>query len=220
MVTATDDDFETALEEDLGWRRVELAHLKRSLDEAARRSDDGPATRGLSRAMVAMCYAHWEGYSKGALQRYAQLVSRRKPRLSEAGDGLALEHVERLVRRSEAGDTTARMLLLRAVRGQSDDRINLEKAQLADTRANLRYATLSNLFTRGCIPLGPFELKANLIDVLLRDRRNGVAHGKAIFVPPAESIQLCDDVIHLLETVRDVLSVQVRSKRYLFSEPA
>ncbi len=211
----TDDDFEAALVDDLGWRRIELSHLKRALDEAAKRSADGPATRALSRAMVAMCYAHWEGYSKNALERYARLVTRRKPRLSEVAEGLVLEHIHRLVKRVASGDQYAKESLTKAIRGESDERLNVDKSLLTDTKANLRYATLTELFTRGCIPLEPFELKANLIDVLLCDRRNGVAHGRALFVPAADSLALCDDVFSLMEEMQDVLVTQVRTKRYL-----
>lgn len=220
MPALTDDDFEAALGDDLAWRKIELSHLKGALDRSARHSSDGPATRGLSRAMVAMCYAHWEGYSKNALDRYALLVTRRKPKLSESREGLVIEHVHRLMRRMASGDGDARMAITKAIRGESNDRLNIDKSLLADTKSNLRYATLSDLFTRGCIPLDVFELRANLIDVLLCDRRNGVAHGRAIFVPASDSLDLCDETLKLIEAMRDVLVAQVRSKGYLTSAAA
>lgn len=215
MASLTDDDFEVALGEDLGWRRVELTHLKGLLDRSASLSSDSPATRGLSRAMVAMCYAHWEGYSKNALEHYARLVTRRKPKLSESSEGLVLEHVHRLIRRLASGDRDARDAIAKAIRGDSDERLNIDKSLLANTKSNLRYDTLSELFDRGGIPLDAFALKANLIDVLLCDRRNRVAHGKVIFVPANDSLDLCDDTIELMEAMHDVLVTQVRTKGYL-----
>lgn len=215
MAAVTDDAFEEALVDDFGWRRIELAHLKKCLEDAARQSLDGPATRGLSRAMIAMCYAHWEGYSKNALERYAQLVSKRKPKVSEASDGLVMEHLHRLMKRVTSGDAAARLAVMTAIRGVSDERVNVEKSVLSDTKANLRFAVLADLFERGCIPLVDFELRANLIDVLLCDRRNSVAHGRALFVPPDQSAELCDEVLGLMQTMQDVLVVQVRAKRYL-----
>lgn len=215
MSSITDDDFEAALGEDFGWRRIELAHLKDALDRSARLSADGPATRGLSRAMVAMCYAHWEGYSKNALERYARLVTRRKPKLSESSEGLVLEHLHRLMRRLTSGDRNAREVITKAIRGDSDERLNIDKSLLADTKSNLRYGTLSELFDRGGIPLDAFKLKANLIDVLLCDRRNGVAHGRALFVLASDSLDLCDETIELMEMMHDVLVGQVRTKGYL-----
>lgn len=220
MSALTDGDFEAALGDDLAWRKIELSHLKGALDRSARQSSDGPATRGLSRAMVAMCYAHWEGYSKNALERYALLVTRRKPKLSESREGLVMEHVHRLMRRIASGDGYAREAMTKAIRGESSERLSIDRSLLADTKSNLRYGTLSDLFARGCIPLDAFELKANLIDVLLCDRRNGVAHGRALFVPATESLDLCDETLELMEEMHDVLVVQVRSKGYLTTSAA
>lgn len=215
MRTVTDDDFETALSEDLGWRRIELAHLKGVLDRSARRSPDSPATRGLSRAMVTMCYAHWEGYSKNALERYARLVTRRKPKLSESSEGLVLEHVHHLMRRLASGDNYARAAIAKAIRGESEERLNIDKSLLSNTKANLRYSTLAELFERGCISLDAFQLRANLIDVLLCDRRNNVAHGRNVFVPASESLELCEETIELIEAMQQALVAQVRTKGYL-----
>lgn len=215
MAAHTDDEFEQALVDDFGWRRLELAHLKKLLSDAERRSASSPATRGLSRAMVAMCYAHWEGYSKNALDHYARLVTRRRPRISEARDGLAVEHAIRLLKRISSGDAHAKEVLATALRGGSDERINLDRSILSDTKSNLRFDTLQGLFARGCIPIDDFELKANLIDKLLCDRRNDVAHGRALFVPPAESLSLCEQVLELMADMQSVLVTQVRAKRYL-----
>lgn len=220
MPALTDDDFEAALGDDLAWRKIELSHLKGALDRSARHSPDGPATRGLSRAMVAMCYAHWEGYSKNALERYALLVTKRRPKLSESGEGLVMEHVHRLVRRIASGDGHAREAMTKAIRGESTERLRIDRSLLADTKSNLRYGTLSDLFTRGCIPLDAFELKANLIDILLCDRRNDVAHGRALFVPASDSLDLCDETVELMEAMRDVLVAQVRGKGYLMAAAA
>jgi hypothetical protein len=119
------------------------------------------------------------------------------------------------MRRLASGDSDAREAITKAIRGESNERLNIDKSSLADTKSNLRYGTLSELFDRGCIPLDAFELKANLIDVLLCDRRNGVAHGRALFVPAGDSLDLCDETIELMEAMREVLITQVRTKGYL-----
>lgn len=220
MAAVSDEDFEEALNDDFGWRRVELAHLKRTLSDAAKAREDSPATRGLSRAMVAVCYAHWEGYSRNALERYAVLLSRRKPKLSLVSDGLLIEHMQKLLRRISSGDGDAREVLASVVRGEIDERIGLDRAMLANTRSNLRFSVLEELFERGCIPIEAFELRANLIDVHLCDRRNEVAHGRALFVSAEDSSTLCDEALALMGDMRDVLMTQVRAKKYLRQLPA
>lgn len=215
MVALTDEEYESALDDDLGWRRVELHQLKAALNSSATLSNDSPATRGLSRALVTMCYAHWEGYTKSALERYALLVAKRKPKVSQASDALAYEHMSRLMKRVASGDNDARATLISAIRGKTDDRVRVDRALLSDTRSNLRYATLEDLFARGAVPITQFELKANLVDVLLCDRRNSVAHGRNLVIDPQDSVHLCSETLELMELMRDVMVGQVRERRYL-----
>lgn len=165
--------------------------------------------------MIVMCYAHWEGYTKNALERYARLVAKRKPSLSRANDGFVIQHIGRMMNRIASGDGSARAELLATLRGDHDPRIQVDRALLSDAKSNLRFEVLTRLFELGCISVRPFELKANLIDVHLCDRRNSVAHGRDFFVPPQDAMSLCDEVFELVEAVRDVMVNQVRAQGYL-----
>lgn len=64
-------DWAKELEEDLNWREAELATLKRALSVAA----SGPRERALLRALVAVLYAHYEGFCRFAWQTYLDAVS-------------------------------------------------------------------------------------------------------------------------------------------------
>lgn len=218
MPAATDEQFEQSLNEDLGWRRIELSALRQSLHSASRTNPDSPSTRALSRAMVAMCYAHWEGFSKNALASYGKLVVRRKPSISMANEGLVVQHMRRLLKRMESGDQSARISLSRIARGEPGQRLDVDKAIFSDTKGNLRYATLQELFHLGCLPIDQFELKANLIDKHLCDQRNAIAHGRETSVSADDAIQLCAKAIELIEEMRSILIGHVRTKGYLIPE--
>lgn len=211
----TDEDYEQSLDEDLGWRRTELNYLKDQLASANSSSPQSPATRALGRALTVMCYAHWEGYSKNALERYARLVAKRRPALSQAGPGLALNHVQHLTRRIASGDSSAEQELLAITGKAHDPRLHVDRDALSDSKSNLRFAVLKSLLTTGCIPVEPFTLKAKLIDVRLCDRRNDIAHGRNLLTPADEGIELCDETVQLLETMRSIMVSQVSCKRYL-----
>ena len=86
---------------------------------------------------------------------------------------------------------------------------------MSDSKSNLRFDVLADLLALGSVPVEAFELKANLIDVLLCDRRNSVAHGRDLFLDASESAGLGDEVITLMETMRDVLVTQVRAQGYI-----
>jgi len=211
----TDEGFEQSLSGDLGWRRIELVALRGSLEKAFAASKEGPATRSLSRAMIALAYAHWEGYTKNCLEAYSKLVAKRRPKLSESCDSLTLDHCIHLVKRVESGDADARRLLIESVRGRSDERLRVDRSALANTRSNLRFDTLCQLFELGSLPIDGFSTRQKLIDVVLCDRRNEIAHGRASFPGAQASIDTCDRVIELLEMVRTAFVNQVCTRGYL-----
>jgi hypothetical protein len=71
----TEQNLSDIFDEDLIWRRKELSDMK-----AAVRGADRPAKAVLLRAMITMCYAHWEGYVRTCAVRYFEyLTMRRRP---------------------------------------------------------------------------------------------------------------------------------------------
>src|ERR1700733_14130409 len=57
-------DFSTQITDDRNWRLKEISDLKSAAERA-----DGRLQRVLLRALVAICYAHWEGYVKFAASK-------------------------------------------------------------------------------------------------------------------------------------------------------
>src|SRR4051794_19220971 len=109
-------DLEDCLDGALAWRRIEMHALKSSLESESRKSSDGPLTRALSRSVVAISYAHWEGYAKEAFQAYVRFIARRRPRISSMNDGLLLSCLLHLARRVTSGDAGARTDLVEIIR--------------------------------------------------------------------------------------------------------
>jgi hypothetical protein len=71
----SDQDLSNIFDEDLIWRRRELSDLK-----SAVKASDVPARPTLLRAIITMCYAHWEGYVRLCANRYFEyLTIRGKP---------------------------------------------------------------------------------------------------------------------------------------------
>jgi hypothetical protein len=61
-------DFSTQITEDRSWRIREISDLK----SAIARADDN-LRRVLLRALITICYAHWEGYVRFAARKYSDL---------------------------------------------------------------------------------------------------------------------------------------------------
>jgi hypothetical protein len=211
----TDEDFESLLEADLAWRRIELHALKTQLSSQATINTTSPATRALARSLLTLLYAHWEGYSKCAFDHYATLIMRRKPVAIDVNDALFGAHATHLLRRVVSGDLGARDELLNMARATDSPRIRLPKSQLSDTKSNLRYHVLKSILDGFGISIASFETKERLIDVLLCDRRNAVAHGRDSFPEPKEVISLHSEVLAMMERVLEEVTSAVRSKQYM-----
>ncbi len=162
-----------------------------------------------------MTYAHWEGYSKASLDRYVQLVARRKPLVTAINDGLALSHARQLLRRMDSGDPDAAAELMRLIRNEDVPRLRISSSQAVATQSNLRFTVLATILESVGLPHVAFETKRRLIDVLLCDRRNAVAHGRELFPSADEVLDLHREVIEMMGTIESLLISAVRGKEYL-----
>src|SRR5437867_1425336 len=104
MALNTVEDIEDALDNSLGWRRIELQALKGAIVDAERRSPNAPLARALGRSGVAIVYAHWEGFVKDACQFYVEYVAKRRLLCSELNDGFLRTVLLGLSKRTMAGD--------------------------------------------------------------------------------------------------------------------
>jgi MAE_28990/MAE_18760-like HEPN len=215
VATHFPDDLGDQLDSSLAWRRVEMQSIKSALQDAAAKSVSSPLTRALARSIVAMTYAHWEGYTKEVCQAYVKYIARRRPKCSDLNDGLLISSMKHLNRRMTSGDAAARLALIEAVRRPADARARIPPdTTLVDTKSNLRFDTLRTIFDSLGISVQDFETKANFIDKSLCDMRNAIAHGRDAFPPAADALDLYEEVLELMEKVRDRIMAEVRTSGY------
>ncbi|WP_174189948.1 MAE_28990/MAE_18760 family HEPN-like nuclease [Nocardia barduliensis] len=219
MTAVTDDDFESLADSELGWRKIELHAFAKELERATRGHTAGPTARALTRGMATLLYAHWEGYCKAVFEAYIKLILKRKPLVSEAADRLVLAHTQHILRRIDSGDSEALTELVSIARGTSTQRLRISQDKVVDTKSNLRFQVLESITTSLGIPIANLMTKKNLIDIQLCDTRNEIAHGRASFPDPRETLELHRNVIAMMEEIRDVTIGQVRSKGYRVSPP-
>src|SRR5438876_8342953 len=74
----TEQNLSDLFDADLLWRRKELSDMKAAIKLA-----DIAAKPALLRALIALMYAHWEGYVRECANRYFEHLSLRKKLFSE-----------------------------------------------------------------------------------------------------------------------------------------
>lgn len=208
MKIRTRMELEEALEEELAWRLKEMRSLRIDVKAA-----QGDRKRMLMRAMLALSYAHWEGYITAAVSHYLSYVRGLKLRYSELATcllALSLQgHLAGLNGTRVAGPYVD---FAEFLRGSMNDRAKLPEA--LDDAGNLDSRILRNILRALDIPYAEFELKEKLIDERLLKTRNEIAHGESSCPPEAELLEVHEAVEALLRHLRGELSNCVQQRRF------
>lgn len=214
MSVRTVGELGDRLDEGIGWRRIELQALKSAISEAERKSSGSPLSRALARSGVALLYAHWEGYIKDSCTAYVDFIARRRLRCGELNDGLLRTVLESLAKRMATGDEEAREFLFDAIRRPDTSRARIPKSSMVETKSNLRFQVLAEILLKIGLSSDDFATKDKLIDVTLCDSRNSIAHGRDYFPSPEDFPELMDEVIGMMEQVRDLILSAARLNAY------
>lgn len=204
-------DFSTQITGDRTWRIREISDLK----AAVRRGDD-PLQRVLLRALVAVCYAHWEGYVRFSAKKYLEHVSLRRLQYGELKPQFFRNYF--LPRLGALATSRASILerceLVDAILQSSTSRFNKVNEDLVNTKANLN----SEVFADICIVCGvspeAFSDSTAFIDVVLLKRRNSIAHGEDTFVAFEDLDEISDGTVSLMRAFGDALENQVVLQTY------
>ncbi len=200
MTARTAEELQDLLDADLAWRRTEMQALLAQV-RAAR----GTTRAALTRAGLALLYAHWEGYAKHALSEYLRFVARRKLKMRELHPGFVAMAVDAEMRRlPDLSTTQLRNAMVRRLLEPGDDRPHIP-AREVDTRSNLNSEVCRELLETLGLDAAPFETKGALIDYRLLRARNEIAHGRWSAVEADDYEELHDEVITMVVTVRNLV---------------
>lgn len=207
----TEANFSAQITEDRNWRIKEISDLK----SAIMRGDEG-MRRVLLRALVAICYAHWEGYVRFSAKKYLEHVALRRFQYRDLDRQFFRNYfLPRLATLSTSKtNITERCALVDEILNASDRRFSQVNDDLINTKANLNFA----VFTDICLVCGVFEEafadKATFIDVVLLKRRNAIAHGEDTFVALNDLDTIASDTIGLIRAFGDELENRVVLQTY------
>jgi hypothetical protein len=210
----SDAEFSAQIIEDRNWRIREISDLKLAI----KRGDDG-LRRVLLRALVAICYAHWEGYVRFSARKYLEHVALRRFQYDELNPQFFRNYfLPRLAALSTSRVSVAdRCALVDEILTSATTRFSRVNDDLINTKANLN----SDVFADICLVCGvapqDFADKATFIDVVLLKRRNAIAHGEDIFVAFDDLEEISNDTIGMMRAFGDTLENQVVLQSYKLS---
>lgn len=207
----TEGELSSQLDADLTARLRELSDLKKAIFDAQ------PSSRSvLLKALVALAYAHWEGYVKFSANKYFEFVSIRKLSYSTLSRQFYVNSF--LVRLggfiSNRPSLKSRAELINEVLTSQSSRFSQINQDLINTGSNLKFDVLKDICLVCGIDSKIFEPYETFIDVVLLKRRNAIAHGDDSVVGIEEIDNLVGDVIGLMRMFRNELENKVYTKAY------
>jgi hypothetical protein len=207
----SDADFSSQITEDRSWRIKEISDLKNAIDRA-----DVSLRRVLLRALVAICYAHWEGYVRFAARKYLEHVSLRKFQYKDLDRQFLRNYfLPRLAAFSVSRvSVSSRCALVDEVLDASERRFSRVNDDLVNTKANLSFDVFVDICLVCNVPTQSFLGEAAFIDLFLLKRRNAIAHGESTFIELEDLDELANKTIALMRSFGDALENQVVLKEY------
>ena len=206
-----EQDFSDQITEDRTWRIQEVSDLK----AAIRRADEN-LQRVLLRALVTICYAHWEGYVRFSARKYLEHVALRKFQYSKLNRQFFRNYfLTRLASLSAVKTSIAeRCALIDEIVNSSDQRFSRVNDELVNTKANLNFEVFTDICLVCSVSVKPFADKSDFIDVMLLKRRNGIAHGEETLVALSDMDKTVDYTITLMRSFGDELENHVVLRTY------
>lgn len=207
----TESAFSAQITADRNWRIKEISDLKLAI----KRGDDG-MRRVLLRALVAICYAHWEGYVKFSARKYFEHIALRKFSYSTLDRQFVRNlFLPRLASLSISKiSVTERCVLIDEMLDCSERKFTHVNDDLINTKANLNFDVFKDICLVCGLSVALFEDRATFIDVILLKRRNSIAHGEDTLISYDEMDEIVESTIGIMRSFGNELENRVVLQTY------
>lgn len=207
----SEEDFSVQITEDRNWRMREVSELKSSIVKS-----DRAGQQVLLRALVTICYAHWEGYVRFAAKKYLEHIALRKFQYSQLDPQFFKNYfLPRLVSSSSSKRSIAeRCALVEEILTFSDRRFSRVNEDLINTKANLSFKIFSDICMVCDVAIEGFSDRSAFIDIFLLKRRNSIAHGEETLIAIDDLDEMVSGTVSLMRAFGDALENHVILRTY------
>lgn len=178
MKIRTLEDLQDAIDSEMAWRKRELSAIKANV-QGARKFAKETALRG----GIALLYAHWEGGVKNIAQFYLTYVSSlRLPYNELKRNFLAISIKSDLSTYESTGKASLQTRIVDDIFMKHTERSNIPKDGVIRTNSNLNSDVFTEIMSAIGLCCQSYEPHYKLIDEVLLNMRNKIAHGEQLGV--------------------------------------
>jgi hypothetical protein len=112
------------------------------------------------------------------------------------------------------GDEVGTTALMEAILRPAHSRPHIPKNAIVETKSNLKFSVLSEIFANIGFPADNFTGRDKLIDKTLCEGRNNIAHGRDYYPGVGSFDTLYPEVLKMMEEIRDLVLASVRMRQY------
>lgn len=207
----TESEFSAQITADRNWRIREISDLKLAVKRG-----DGNMRNVLMRALVAICYAHWEGYVRFSARKYFEHIALRKLQYSTLDRQFLRNYfLPRLAALSSSKTSvTERCDLVDEVLDCSERRFSQVNDDLINTKANLNFDVFTDICLVCGLSVALFENNFTFINVILLKRRNAIAHGEDTMIAFDDLDEIAEKTIGIMRSFSNELENRVVLQTY------
>jgi hypothetical protein len=207
----TIDDLSNQIQDDRTWRIREISDLSDAVQRA-----DAISQRVLLRALVTICYAHWEGYVRYSAQKYIEHIAIKKLAFSTLSAQFTRNHF--LPRLSALSSSKVKLRgkceLIDEILELSSKKFSRINPDLINTRSNLSFEVFSDICLICDLPPDLLGDKQTFIDIMLLKRRNAIAHGEDAIIDAKDRDDIANGSIDLMRRFGDAIENHVCSNSF------
>lgn len=198
------------LDSEMAWRLKEIHELRSSVIAAKGRNVDVHV-----RAGVAMLYAHWEGFIKGAANAYVAYLAHRADRNRDLQDCfVALGMKAALAQLGVSNKAASAVAAVSFLRNEQDQAVRLSKATISSD-SNLNSDVFRNIVDWLGLDCTQYTTRFPLLDETLLASRNGIAHGEFLQIDASRFHTLVEEILEMLRWFKTDIENAVAQKSFL-----
>jgi len=199
------------LDADMAWRLKEVHELRSAVQGAKGKNVDTHI-----RAGIAMLYAHWEGFIKGAANAYVTYLAFRADKMRDMQPCfVALSLKSKLTGAGESGKADMAVSAVAALLEEMDKPIRLPASEAISAQSNLSSTVFQNITRWIGIDVSQYSSRFTLIDKTLLETRNSIAHGEYLVIDAHRFEGLVTEILEILRWFKTDIENAVVQKSFL-----